>query len=123
MWTIHDYPIYGLVASCVHQGYKACAICGPNLTSCHSQELNKVVYEGSHHWLPSNHPYRKNHNPTHFNGIKEHMLKLQPMIATNTLKRVAEYEARVGARNMSGSRGDPSKFTRIKCCSALYNLP
>jgi hypothetical protein len=26
MWTIHDYLAYGLVAGCVHQGYKACQI-------------------------------------------------------------------------------------------------
>jgi hypothetical protein len=46
MWTIHDYPPYGLVARCVHQGYKACPICRPNFTSRHSLELGKVVYEG-----------------------------------------------------------------------------
>jgi len=47
MWTKHDYPRYGLVARCVHQGYTY----GSNVTSCHSQELGKVVYEGSHCWL------------------------------------------------------------------------
>jgi hypothetical protein len=47
MWTIHDYPRYGLVVGCVDLAYKACAICGPYLTSRHYQELNKVVYERS----------------------------------------------------------------------------
>lgn len=57
MWTIHDYVRYLLVASYVHQGYKACAICGLDSILHHSQELNKVVYEGFHHRLLSNHPY------------------------------------------------------------------
>jgi hypothetical protein len=123
MWIIHDYPKYGLVVGYVHQGYKACAICGPDLALHDSQELNKVIYEGFRHWLPSNHPYRKNHNHIHFNGKEEHMLKPQPKITINTLKKVAEYEAWVGAKHMLGSRGDPSKFIGIKRRNALYNLP
>ncbi len=42
MWMIHGFPTYGLVVGCVHQGYKACPICGPNLTSQHLLELGKV---------------------------------------------------------------------------------
>ncbi len=55
MWTIHDFPTYGLVAKCVHQGYKACPICGPNLIAFHSMELGKVVYEGFCRWLVGGH--------------------------------------------------------------------
>ncbi len=64
MWMIHDFLTYGLVAGCVHQGYKACPICGPNLTSRHLLELGKVFYEGSQRWLPRGHPYQRNWNPT-----------------------------------------------------------
>jgi hypothetical protein len=32
MWMIHDFLAYGLVVGCVHQGYKACPICGLDLT-------------------------------------------------------------------------------------------
>ncbi len=60
MWTIHDYPMYGLMFKCVHQGYKTCVSCGLDVTSCHSLELGKVVYEGFRHWLPINHPYQRN---------------------------------------------------------------
>jgi hypothetical protein len=30
MWTIHDFPTYGLVARCDTKGYKGCPICGPD---------------------------------------------------------------------------------------------
>jgi len=33
MWMIHDFLAYGLVVGHVHQGYKACPICGPDLTA------------------------------------------------------------------------------------------
>jgi hypothetical protein len=45
------------------------------------------------------------------------------MTTIDTLKRAIEYKAWVGAKNMLGSRGDPSKCTRIKCHIALSNLP
>jgi hypothetical protein len=57
MWTIHDFLAYGLVVGCVHQGYKACIICGPDLIAHHSMELDKVVYEGFCRWLVKGHPY------------------------------------------------------------------
>jgi hypothetical protein len=33
MWTIHDFPGYGLVSRCQHQGYKTCPPCGSGTTS------------------------------------------------------------------------------------------
>jgi hypothetical protein len=90
-WTIHDYLTYGLVAGCVHQGYKVCPICRPNLTSHHSLELGKVVYEGSRCWLPRGHPYQNNQNPNHFSGKKK--LRNGPQLVTinDILRSAAEY--------------------------------
>jgi len=78
------------------------------------------VYEGSCCWLPNGHPYQRNRNPAHFNGKEENRLKLQLMIAIDTLKRVVEW---VGVGNISSSKGDPSKVIGIKHRSALYDLP
>jgi hypothetical protein len=60
MWTIHHFPSYGLLARCVHQGYKACPTHGLDLTSFHSLELGKVIYEGSRCWLLRGHHIEKN---------------------------------------------------------------
>jgi hypothetical protein len=67
---IHDFPSYGLLARCVLLGYKACPTRGLDLTSRHSFELGKVVYEGSRHWLLRGHLYQKNRNPTILMGKK-----------------------------------------------------
>jgi hypothetical protein len=39
IWTIHDYPGYGLLSGCAYQGYKACPLCGPNITSRYFKPL------------------------------------------------------------------------------------
>ena len=46
MWTMHDYLGYGDVAGLSTSGYYACPPCGMSLTSRHSVDLRKVVYEG-----------------------------------------------------------------------------
>jgi hypothetical protein len=33
LWTIHDFPAYGIVARCVTKGYKSCPICRPQTIS------------------------------------------------------------------------------------------
>jgi hypothetical protein len=51
MWMIHDFPGYGLVSGCQHQGYKTCPPCGLGTTSQWLKELGKVVFEGNQRWL------------------------------------------------------------------------
>jgi hypothetical protein len=91
MWTIHDYPTYGLVFRCVHWGYKTCVSCGLDVTSRHSLELGKVVHEGFHRWLPINHPYKRNWNLTHCNGKEELKTRPHPITTTDILKNVVEH--------------------------------
>jgi hypothetical protein len=42
MWTIHDFPGYGIVSGCQHQGYKACPPCGSNIVSRWCKELGNL---------------------------------------------------------------------------------
>jgi hypothetical protein len=92
MWMIHDFSAYGFVLGCLHQRYKTCPICGPDLTFWHLLELGKVVYEGFWCWLLGGHPYWRNQNLAHFNGKEMHKNKPRPIMASDTLKSVAKYE-------------------------------
>jgi hypothetical protein len=59
LWTIHDFPAYGLVAGCMTKGFHACPVCGPSTVSRRSAALKKNVYDDQHRkWLPLNHPFR-----------------------------------------------------------------
>ena len=42
LWTIHDFPAYGIVAGCVTKGYRGCPCCGPETTSRRSAALKKM---------------------------------------------------------------------------------
>jgi hypothetical protein len=55
LWTINDFPRYNLLFGCVHQGYVACPMCGPQTTFRHSRSLRKVVYMSHRMWR--SHPY------------------------------------------------------------------
>lgn len=41
LWTINDYPAYGLVSGCAVKSYKGCPVCGPAVDSRYSVELKK----------------------------------------------------------------------------------
>jgi hypothetical protein len=41
LWTIHDFPAYGIVAGCVTKGYKSCPVYGPDTISRRSAALKK----------------------------------------------------------------------------------
>jgi hypothetical protein len=44
MWTIHDFPAYGKVYGCQHQGYTTCPPCGTDIVSRWSKELGKPIF-------------------------------------------------------------------------------
>ena len=59
MWSIHDFPAYGLLAGQVTKGYKGCPPCGPHVSTRRSKYLEKNVYLGHHRYLAMHHPYRR----------------------------------------------------------------
>jgi hypothetical protein len=70
MWTIHDFPTYGLVSGCITKGYEACPIFGPHelissgqrqrgSISRHPRALKKNVFTpGYRKWLSQHHTYK-----------------------------------------------------------------
>jgi hypothetical protein len=76
MWTISDYPGYGLISGVCTHGYRGCVVCGPQTDSRLAKSGNKldvdqnvcgrkIVFGGSRRWTRQNHPYRRN---VEFNG-------------------------------------------------------
>ena len=43
IWTIHDFPVLGIVSGCVTKGYMGCPVCGPANSSRRSRLLKKNV--------------------------------------------------------------------------------
>jgi hypothetical protein len=66
IWSVHDFPAFGLFARCVTKGHKGCPPCGLAMESHSSKKLKKIIYCGNRHYLARNHPYQCNKNV--FNG-------------------------------------------------------
>ncbi len=121
MWIIHDFPTYGIIFSCQHQGYRACPPCGTNLVNRWSKELGKRIFHGSQRWLRRNHPYRTHLNAKHFDGKKEVRGRPKTTIV-ETLRRTQMTEDWVATSNVFRAKGCPSHKTGVKCWLALFQL-
>ena len=59
LWTVNDFPAYGLLSGqCVH-GYKGCPLCGPETCAEHALLLGKMIYQGGRRYLPEDHRFRR----------------------------------------------------------------
>ena len=57
LWTINDFPAYGMLSGWSTKGYMACPVCNVD-TSSQSLRI-KICYMGYHHYVPTNHPWPK----------------------------------------------------------------
>lgn len=119
LWTIHDFPAYGIVAGCLTKGFKACPICGPNTKARYSSALHKCVYDNQHcMWLPPNHPYRSS---TAFDGLTENKGNPTRMSGEDTIYHGRMRETFV-ANGGAPAREDPARVYGINRVSALFRL-
>jgi hypothetical protein len=66
IWSVHDFLVYGLFASCVTKGHVGCLPCGLTTYFHSSKKLKKMILCGSCHYLPRSHLYQR--NKIAFNG-------------------------------------------------------
>lgn len=124
LWTIHDYPGYGLISGQQHSGYKGCVICGPHCVARGSQHLNKREYGGSRRWLPSKHPFRSKECAKYFDGQPESRPAPPRMSSKDRQcwgKAARQYFSRTGTKATDDAC--PTKIHGVKRETALYQLP
>lgn len=127
MWTISDFPAYGLISGLCTKGYLACPVCGANIVSrsVKGPKKYKQAYLGAHRWTRRNHPYRVN---LWFNGSKEHRSAPRRQSAVDILQAAKDWEHYL--RSSSSTRPgradgpqDPYRRLGVKIRSALFKLP
>ena len=124
MWTINDWPGYGLLSGMAHGGYAGCPPCGPEVTSRYSRELHKCLYTGSRRWLRSrHHPYRRPMYSAAFGNETESRAQPRRPTTTEILERAAEYKRWLEDGNVAGGELDPSRWHGVKRRSCFYDLP
>ena len=121
LWTIHDFPAYGIVAGCVTKGYRGCPVCGPNTISRRSLPLHKNVYDNQYRrYLPMDHPWRRSR--PEWGGVEE--LRGPPGKVTATdIQHWGHLRERWVAEGSTPAAEDPARLFGIKRVSALFQLP
>jgi hypothetical protein len=114
MWTINDFPSYGLLSRSVHQGYIACPKCGLQTTFRHSNSLRKSVYIGHHRWLRHRYPYRLPRFNNAFDGHAKERGEPPVVMGNEVITRGMEYQWWIGKGKSLGSTNDPSKVHGVK---------
>jgi hypothetical protein len=130
LWTISNYPAYGLVLGVCTHGYRGCAICGPKTDSRSTASRNKmnadnkvrgskIIFGGGRRWTCRNHPYRHN---LEFNGKVEDRGPPVRMSAEQTIRCARERAAYISQGGRDGGKHNPAKVHGVKRFSAIYEL-
>lgn len=121
LWTMHDFPTYGVVAGCVTKGYKGCPICGPNTISRRSLALHKNVYDNQYRrFLPRGHPWRR--PCPEFGGVGESRAPPPKVTSQEVITWGHSRESWTILRAGPAS-SDPARIHGIKRVSSLFELP
>ncbi len=124
MWSIHDFPAYGLFARCHVKGYMACPLCGPDVDTQHSSHLKKNVYQGHRHYLGIDHPYWRDR--VSFNGRVEHRVAPTRVLVVDIMKRVEKHEEWLSRRISTRTHDDkenPIHTHGVKRKNTFFCLP
>ena len=74
MWTINDFPAYGMLSSWTTAGRLGCPICMERSKAFTTLNFHKVCYFDCHRqFLPLNHAYRRNKKSFKKFGIELHI--------------------------------------------------
>jgi hypothetical protein len=107
MWTIADFPAYGLTSGLCTKGFLACPICGLHTIyrTARGPKKFKQVFLGARRWTSRSHPYRLNRR---FNGSEEHA-GTPPRQSASDILRSAELRTAYLRGQGSGRQGRPDE--------------
>ena len=122
MWTLHDFPAFGLISGLTTKGFKACPVCGPHTKARRSKVLRKIVYCNCHRrYLRQDHYFRGSVDA--FDNESNDELEEEPLTGNGTIRRGRQSEAYIDGGGTEKDDGFPAKEHGVKRVSALYQLP
>ena len=97
LWTINDFPAYGMLSGWSVRGKFACPTCGFGTCSKWLENGGKYCFMGHHIFFPINHPFRRDrHN---FDGNQEWRNAPTPKNGSTTMEQL---NGEVGVYNANG---------------------
>ena len=121
MWTLHDFPAYGLISGLTTKGFKGCPVCGPHTVSRRSKILRKNVYCNCHRrYLQEDHYFRG--AAAAFDGVASHDTVGEPLTGNQTIRLGRQSEAHIDGGGTEKDDEFPAKEHGVKRVSALFQL-
>jgi hypothetical protein len=121
IWTVNDYPAYGLLSGQQVSGYKGCPLCGPKTCAEHAPLLSKMLFLGSRRYLDIDHRFRR--AQTAFNNHPEFDIVPERPSGEEVLTWGTERNTFIVACGQENSIDDPVKRHGVKRRSIWFDLP
>ena len=121
LWTVHDFPAFGLIAGQTVKGYVGCPVCGGDTVAEYSKSLRKMLYLGARRFLPPGHRFRRARAA--FNNCPEHGTFPARRTGEQILQEGRERSEWLRNGGVEDSEGDPVKRHGVKRASVLFALP
>lgn len=121
IWTVNDFPAYGLLAGQQVHGYKGCPLCGPETCAEHSPLLSKMIYLGGRRFLPGDHRFRR--AKAAFNNHQEWSMGPDRPTGEEVLVWGTARSSFLADGGVENSNGDPVKLHGVKRRSIFFDLP
>lgn len=121
IWTVNDFPAYGLLAGQQTHGYKGCPLCGPETCAEHAPLLSKMIYLGGRRFLPADHRFRR--AKAAFNNHQEWSMGPDRPTGEEVLVWGTARSSFLADGGVENSNGDPVKLHGVKRRSIFFDLP
>jgi hypothetical protein len=121
IWTVNDFPAYGLLAGQQVHGYKGCPLCGPETCAEHAQLLSKMIYLGGRRFLAPGHRFRR--AKAAFNNHQEWQVAPDRPTGEEILQWGMARSNFIPDGGAENSAGDPVKLHGVKRRSIFFDLP
>ena len=120
LWTVNDFPAYGLLLGQQVHGYKGCPLCGPDTCAEYAALLGKMIYLGSRRYLPEDHRFRRARAA--FNNQQEWQLAPDRPIREEVLRWSTERSDFLRNGGVENSDEDSVKLHGVKRQSIFNEL-
>jgi len=118
IWTVNDFPAYGLLSGQQVHGYKGCPLCGLETCAEHARLLRKMIYLGARRFLDAEHPFRRARAA--FNNHAKWQIAPDRPTGEEILQWGIEREEFLRAGGVENSDDDPVRLHGVKRRSIFF---
>ena len=90
LWSINDFPAYGILFGWSTKGALACSCCHVETNSYHLKYGHKHCYMGHRRFLPIEHPWRK--NKSSFDNTRDVRFAPQPLSGDDAIAQLGNFQ-------------------------------